>query len=74
VEGGNDRPPGLLRRGVGAAVDADGGEGRIFERGRHVPVTRMAFFKPPATAFLSELKAKDRRSRKEGKYINAVGV
>jgi hypothetical protein len=33
----------------------------------------MEFFKPPATAFLSELKAKDRRSAKEWEYIN-VGV
>jgi uncharacterized membrane protein YgcG len=50
------------------------GEGSIFERGAHVPVTHMAFFKPPATAFLSELKAKDRRSAKEWEYINAAGV
>jgi hypothetical protein len=41
------------------------GEGSIFERGAHVHVTHMAFFKPPATAFLSELKSKDRRSAKE---------
>jgi hypothetical protein len=48
-------------------------EGSIFERGGgHVPVTHMAFLKPPATAFLSELKAKDRRSAKEWEYINAV--
>jgi hypothetical protein len=38
------------------------GEGSIFERGAHVPVTHMAFFKPPATAFLSELKSGPRRS------------
>jgi hypothetical protein len=50
------------------------GEGSIFERGAHVPVTHMAFFKPPATAFLSELKAKDRRSAKEWEYVNAAGV
>jgi uncharacterized membrane protein YgcG len=50
------------------------GKGSIFERGAHVPVTHMAFFKPPATAFLSELKAKDRRSAKEWEYINAAGV
>jgi hypothetical protein len=48
------------------------GEGSIFEREAHVNVTRMAFLKPPATAFLSELKVKDRRSAKE--YFNAVGV
>jgi hypothetical protein len=33
------------------------GEGSIFERGAHVPVTHMEFFKPPATVFLSELKS-----------------
>jgi hypothetical protein len=37
-------------------------------------LTYMAFFKAPATAFLSELDAKDRRSAKEWEYINAVGV
>jgi uncharacterized membrane protein YgcG len=50
------------------------GEGSIFERGAHVPVTHMELFKPPATAFLSELKAKDRRSAKEWEYVNAAGV
>jgi hypothetical protein len=50
------------------------GEGSIFERGAHVPVTQMAFFKPPATAFLSEQKSKGRRSAKEWEYVNAVGV
>jgi hypothetical protein len=49
-------------------------EGSIFERGAHVPVTHMAFFKPLATAFLSELKSKDRRSAKEWEYVNAAGV
>jgi hypothetical protein len=50
------------------------GEGSIFERGAHVPVTHMAFFMPPATASLSELKSKDRRSAKEWEYVNAAGV
>jgi hypothetical protein len=50
------------------------GEESIFERGAHVPVTHMAFFKPPTTAFLSELKIKDRRSAKEWEYVNAAGV
>jgi hypothetical protein len=50
------------------------GEGSIFERGAQVPVTHMAFFKPPATAFLSEPKAKDRQSAKERENINAAGV
>jgi hypothetical protein len=50
------------------------GEGSLFERGSHVPVTHMAFFKPPPTAFLSELRAKDRRSAKEWEYINAAEV
>jgi hypothetical protein len=34
----------------------------------------MAFFKPPATSFLSELRGRDRRSAKEWEYINAAGV
>jgi hypothetical protein len=34
----------------------------------------MAFFKPPATAFLSELKSKNWRSAKEWEYVNAAGV
>jgi hypothetical protein len=50
------------------------GEGSIFERGAHVPVTHMAVFKPPAIAFLSELKSKDRRSAKEWEYVNLAGV
>jgi hypothetical protein len=50
------------------------GEWSIFERGAHIPVTHMAFFKPPATVFLSELKEKDRRSAKEWEYISAAGV
>jgi hypothetical protein len=50
------------------------GEGSIFEREAHVPVTQMAFFKPPATAFLSELKSKDRRSAKKWEHVNAAGV
>jgi hypothetical protein len=41
------------------------GEGSIFKRGTHVPVTNMAFFKPLSTAFLSELKIKHLRSAKE---------
>jgi hypothetical protein len=50
------------------------GEGSIFENGAHVSVTHMALFKPPATAFLSEHKSKDRRSAKEWEYVNAAGV
>jgi hypothetical protein len=73
-EGGNAYPSRLRRRCFGAAVHANGGEGSIFERGAHVPVTHMAFFKPPATAFLSELKSKDRWSAKEWENVNAAGV
>jgi hypothetical protein len=38
----------------------------VFSEGstRYNTVTHMAFFKPPATVFLSKLKAKDRRSAK----------
>jgi hypothetical protein len=50
------------------------GEGSIFERGAHVPVTHMAFFKPPATSFLSELKSRDRRSATEWEHVNTAGV
>jgi hypothetical protein len=50
------------------------GEGSVFERGSHVPITHLAFFKPPATSFLSELRNKDRRSAKEWEYVNAAGV
>jgi hypothetical protein len=50
------------------------GEGSMFERGSHVPVTHMSFFKPLTTAFLSELKSKDRRSANEWEYINAAGA
>lgn len=50
------------------------GEGSIFERGPHVPVTHMKYFKPPADAFLADLRSKDRRSAKEWEYVNAAGV
>lgn len=50
------------------------GEGSVFERGPHVPVTHLNYFKPPDDAFLSELKLKDRRSAKEWEYVNAAGV
>ena len=50
------------------------GEGSIFERGPHVPVTHMGYFKPPADAFVSELRSRDRRSAREWEYVNACGV
>lgn len=50
------------------------GEGSVFERGPHVPVTHMGFFKPPADAFISDLRSRDRRSAKEWEYINSAGV
>ena len=50
------------------------GEGSVFERGAHVPVTHMGFFKPPKDAFLADPKSKDRWSAKEWEYINAAGV
>ena len=50
------------------------GEGSIFERRPHVPGRHMGNVKPPADAFLSELKTRDRRSAKEWEYINAAGV
>jgi hypothetical protein len=50
------------------------GEGSIFERTAHVPVTHMAFFKPPATAFLSWRKSKYRRSANEWESVNEAGM
>jgi hypothetical protein len=50
------------------------GSGSVFERGNHVPVTHLAYFKSPASAFFRELRAKDRRSAKEWEYVNAAGV
>ena len=50
------------------------GEGRVFERGPYVPITHLAYFKPPMDAFAVELKTKDRRSVKEWEYVNAAGV
>jgi hypothetical protein len=49
-------------------------EGSIFERGAYVHVFHMEFLKPPATALLSELESKDRRSAKEWEYVNMAGV
>ena len=50
------------------------GEGSVFERGPHVPVTHMGYFKPAADPFVSELRSRNRCSAKEWEYINAVGV
>ena len=50
------------------------GEESVVERGHHVPVTHMGYFKPLADAFVSDLRSKDRRSAKEWEYINAAGV
>lgn len=50
------------------------GEASVFDRGAHVPITHMAFFKAPIDAFLTDLKSKDRRSAKEWDYLNAAGV
>ena len=50
------------------------GEASVFERGPHLPITHMAYFKPNMDAFLVELKSKDRRSAKEWEYVNGSGV
>lgn len=50
------------------------GEASVFERGPHVPVTHMGYFRPPTDAFQVELKSKDRRSAKEWEYVNSAGV
>lgn len=50
------------------------GNGIIFERGPHVPIGHMAYFKPPMDDFAVYLKAKDRRSVKKWEYVNGAGV
>ena len=50
------------------------GEGSIFIREPHVPVTHPAFSKPPVDAFVTILKTKDRRSVREWDYVNSAGV
>ena len=50
------------------------GDSGCFERGPHVPITHMGYFRPPNDAFLIELRSKDQRSAKEWEYINAAGV
>jgi hypothetical protein len=50
------------------------GAGRVFERGSHVPITLLAFFKPPATPFVSEIRGNERWSEKEGEHDIAAGV
>lgn len=50
------------------------GEGSVFERGPHVPITHMEYFKPPMDAFAVELKTKDLRSVKEWEYVKSAGV
>lgn len=49
-------------------------EGNVFERGPHVPVTQMGYFKPPMETFLAEQKSKDRRLAKEWDYVNSAGI
>lgn len=49
-------------------------KGSVLERGAHVPINDMGYFKPPQDAFLSEMRAKDRRSDKEWESVNAAGV
>ena len=85
----NNNPAAILRAAWAAAAPAKKdyglvvsafnssklvGEGSTFERGAHVPVTHMGYFKPPKGAFLAAPKSKDRRSAKEWEYINAAGV
>lgn len=48
------------------------GEGSLFERGPHVPVTHLAFFNPPVDAFYMSVQRKDRWSAKEWEYVNAA--
>lgn len=50
------------------------GEASVFDRGPHVPITHLSFFKAPVDAFATDLKSKDRRSAKEWDYINGAGV
>lgn len=39
-----------------------------------MPISHMGYFKPPADAFLADLRLKDRRSAKEWEYVNAAGA
>ena len=41
------------------------GQGGVFERGAHVPVSHFGYFRPPLDAFLTKLESRDRRSAKE---------
>jgi hypothetical protein len=50
------------------------GAGRVFERGSHVPITLLAFFKPPATPSVSKIRGKKQRSAKEWEHVIAAGV
>lgn len=50
------------------------GEASIFERGTHVTITHMGYFKHSTDAFLVELRLKDRRTAKEWEYINEAWV
>lgn len=38
------------------------GEDRVLEKGTHVPIKHMEYFKPNMDALIIELKAKNRRS------------
>lgn len=41
------------------------GEASVFDRGSHVPITDMDFFKVPVDAFVTDLKTKDLRLANE---------
>lgn len=46
----------------------------MFERGTHVSVTLMEFFKPVMEDFFTEIRQNDRRTAKEWDYINYKGL
>ena len=50
------------------------GEGNVFEKDFHGPVTHMRYFMPPSDVFLFDLRLSDCRSANEWNYINAAGV
>lgn len=46
----------------------------MFERGSHVPVTHMGYFKRLSVTLPTNLRSKYRRSAKEWKYINRACI
>lgn len=50
------------------------GDGIVFDRGPHVPVTHVSYFKAPMGELLDGIKSNYRRSSKELEYVNSEEV